>query len=159
MSEDAARPRRRWPRRLALGLGLCLLLAQLIRPARTNPPEQGSAPLDGADAHTRLVLERACLDCHSNRTRWPWYSNVAPVSWLVIHDVNEGRENVNFSEWSRVSPEERGKLLDESCAEVREGEMPPFTYGLVHRDAHLDAADVAAICAWARDTGARAASE
>ncbi|HVJ20025.1 MAG TPA: heme-binding domain-containing protein [Polyangiaceae bacterium] len=103
------------------------LLIQLVPYGRdhSNPPvvqePRWDRPL------TRELAARACFDCHSNKTRWPWYSHVAPVSWLVQHDVDEGRRVVNFSEWGRPY-EEAG----ESAETVVEGTMPPVTYLLTH---------------------------
>ncbi len=98
----------------------------------TNPPV-GSEPAWDSPA-TRATAVVACFDCHSNQTVWPWYSNIAPISWLVQHDVDEGREALNYSEWGR------GQEGDDSAELVREGEMPPFAYLLTHPDARLSGA-------------------
>ncbi|HEU0035934.1 MAG TPA: heme-binding domain-containing protein [Kofleriaceae bacterium] len=81
---------------------------------------------------TRVLAERACFDCHSNQTRWPWYSHVAPMSWLVQNHVDEGRAVLNFSEWNRAQHE-----AGEAGESVREGEMPPRSYVLLHPEARL----------------------
>ncbi len=86
---------------------------------------------------TRALAKRACFDCHSNETEWPAYASIAPVSWLVQHDVDAGRAVLNFSEWTR--PQKEAK---EAAAEVREGEMPPTAYTLIHAHARLSAADL-----------------
>ena len=85
----------------------------------------------------RTLARQACFDCHSNETEWPAYASIAPVSWLVQHDVDEGRTVLNFSEWTR--PQKEAK---EAAAEVREGEMPPTAYRLIHPHARLSAADL-----------------
>jgi mono/diheme cytochrome c family protein len=82
---------------------------------------------------TRELFARACADCHSNETKWPWYSNIAPVSWLVQHDVDEGREHFNVSMWG-VQKKNEG---DEAVKEVKEGEMPPCAYTAAHPEAKL----------------------
>ena len=82
------------------------------------------------------MAKQACFDCHSNETEWPAYANIAPASWLVQHDVDEGRAVLNFSEWQR--PQEKAKKAAE---ELREGEMPPAAYLLVHAHARLSTAD------------------
>jgi hypothetical protein len=87
---------------------------------------------------TRAYAVTACFDCHSNQAVWPWYSNIAPVSWLVQHDVDEGRVVLNYSDWGRA---QEG---DESAGAVSEGEMPPFVYILTHPDANFSEADKAA---------------
>ncbi len=79
-----------------------------------------------ANPETRVLAKRACFDCHSNETTWPWYSNVAPISWLVYRDVEEARANMNFSEWnSHLEPGEIAEV-------VSEGRMPPPQYLLIH---------------------------
>lgn len=83
---------------------------------------------------TRALAVRACFDCHSNETRWPWYSHVAPASWLVRRDVEVGRQELNFSDWTGAYEEE-----DESAESVIEGEMPPAAYRLLHSSARLSA--------------------
>lgn len=100
-----------------------------------NPPVVAEPSWDSAQ--TRELAARACFDCHSNETVWPWYSNVAPVSWLVQRDVDEGREELNYSEWNR--PQEG----DESAETVIEGSMPPRSYLLTHADARLTDAELA----------------
>jgi hypothetical protein len=102
-----------------------------------NPPVTAEPSWDSA--LTRDLTVRACYDCHSNETVWPWYSNVAPVSWLVQRDVDEGREELNYSEWNRAH--EGG----ESAETVREGSMPPRSYLLTHPDARLTDAELAAL--------------
>lgn len=82
---------------------------------------------------TRQLAKTACFDCHSNETVWPWYSHVAPVSWLVQRDVEKGRKDLNFSRWADGENEE----LEEAAEEVREGEMPMPIYLLTHGDARL----------------------
>ena len=101
----------------------------------SNPPVTGEPTWDSAD--TRALAKRACFDCHSNETTWPWYSKVAPVSWLVQSDVNSGREQLNFSEWNRPQDGETGEIGET----IREGSMPPWYYVLLHSDAKLNGAE------------------
>ncbi|NOT28867.1 MAG: heme-binding domain-containing protein [Planctomycetes bacterium] len=98
------------------------------------PPVLGEPTWDSA--RTRELARRACFDCHSSETRWPWYTHVAPVSWLVQHDVDEGRAVLDFTAWTRPSEE-----ASESAESVLEGEMPPRPYLWLHPSARLDAAD------------------
>lgn len=86
-----------------------------------NPPVRAEPPWDSG--RTRALAVRACFDCHSNETVWPWYSNVAPVSWLIQRDVKKGRRELNFSEWDRPQKEAR-----ESAETIRRGKMPPWYY-------------------------------
>jgi hypothetical protein len=101
------------------------------------------------------VLRRACFDCHSNETRWPWYSRVFPVSWLVSHDVQEGRGQVNFSRWGEYDPFDRADMLDKMCDLSSKQRMPLWQYRLMHADARLATADVAALCGWTKAEAAR----
>jgi hypothetical protein len=118
---------------LAGALGLILVLIQFlpVGAPRTNPPVVAEPSWDSV--RTRELFYRACADCHSNETRWPWYSKVAPVSWLVSHDVAEAREHLNVSEWNR--PQRHAK---DAAEEVREGEMPLKIYLPAHPEAWLD---------------------
>jgi len=97
----------------------------------TNPPVIKEPKWDSQE--TRELFMRACGDCHSNETKWPWYSNIAPISWLVYKDVQEGREHFNVSMWG-VQKKNKG---DEAYEELKEGEMPPFIYLLAHPEARL----------------------
>lgn len=87
------------------------------------------------------------MDCHSNETRWPWYSRVAPVSWLVASDVERGRAAMNFSEWS-ARPEVGASLLYAACEAARSARMPPAPYLILHPEARLSHADVQVLCSW-----------
>jgi Haem-binding domain len=93
------------------------------------------------------ILDRSCRDCHSNRTAWPWYSHVAPVSWVISKHVNEGREILNFSEWGAQLPSEGERIL--ICDAVSDGRMPLSGYTAIHRNARLSKQDVEVICEWA----------
>jgi hypothetical protein len=84
------------------------------------------------------ILKTSCYDCHSNETRYPWYSNIAPVKWLIIRDVSNGREELNFSNWKSLNIKDKIKLLDKIAEEVDENSMPLPIYTLIHRDATLN---------------------
>src|SRR5690349_8834132 len=116
------------------------VLIQLVRPARTNPttdPTRTMLAIVHPPAPVQAVLERGCRDCHSNDTRWPWYSNVAPMSWFVIDHVNHGRRHFNYSDWSSYNDDDQDKLLGSICSLTRRGRMPLPSYLLIHRDARL----------------------
>jgi mono/diheme cytochrome c family protein len=112
-----------WIRRVVIGLIVILVIIQLMPYGRdhTNPPARAEPAWDSP--RTRELAARACFDCHSNETIWPWYSNIAPVSWLIEWDVKKGREELNLSEWNRSQKEAR-----ESASAVRKGSMPPWYY-------------------------------
>lgn len=124
---------KRFFKRLSLALLIMFLGIQLIPYGRehSNPPITKEPAWD--TPQTRELAKAACFDCHSNETRWPWYSYVAPVSWLVARDVEEGREHLNFSEWDRPQHD-----AEEAAEELLEGEMPLWFYPLLHPAARLD---------------------
>jgi mono/diheme cytochrome c family protein len=93
-------------------------------------------------ARTKQLATQACFDCHSNQTEWPWYSSIAPASWLVYRDVQEGRSRLNFSEWPANMSAQAGAFIGNEAAElVTSGEMPPLQYRLAHSDARLSDAE------------------
>lgn len=140
-----------WLKRSLLAAIVVLVVIQIFRPSKKNPSSDPkldiTATVEVAPA-VAAIYSRACRDCHSNRTVWPWYSNIAPVSWLVVYDVNHGRSAMNFSEWSAYGAEKRRKLREEICDEVSEGEMPGAGYTSMHPDAKLADADVQEVCRW-----------
>jgi len=129
---------------------------QFIRPSHANPPvDPARSLLPKAPADVRTILDRSCRDCHSNETRWPLYSQVAPMSWLVASHVRDGRDRFNYSEWGTYDSDEQDKLLGGLCSLPKRGRMPLPSYLWIHRDAGVSAADVATLCAWSekmRDT-------
>jgi mono/diheme cytochrome c family protein len=127
--------RRSWVRS-GLVLVLAFLAIQFVPYGRDhlNPPV-GAEPIWDTP-QTRALARQACFDCHSNETEWPAYSRVAPVSWLIQHDVYEGRSALNFSEWQR-----KQKEANEAAEKVLEGEMPLRIYRVMHAHARLSAAD------------------
>jgi hypothetical protein len=133
----------------ALLLVVAAAAAQLHRPERTNPPVDPGASFEAVvkpPAQAAAVLERSCRDCHSHRTEWPWYSSVAPMSWVVARDVNQGRAHLNLSRWNVYSDEMSGVRINQMCEEVKTGEMPPKYYTPLHPEARPGATGVAAVC-------------
>ena len=127
---------------------------QFVRPARVNPPVvagQSIEELAPLPQDVSKVLNRSCMDCHSNRTVWPWYSNVSPVSWFLKGHVDDGRRHLNFSRWARYDLRERAVLLNEICRTAKGGAMPLSSYTLIHRDAVLKTSDVSTLCRWSGD--------
>ncbi len=133
-SQRAVRPRnaQRIGAIVLAGFMLLMLLLQLVPHGRehTNPPVIAEPAWDSPQ--TRALFFRACADCHSNETKWPWYSNIAPASWLITRDVMQGREEFNVSEWGR--PDNEG---DDAAKLVQNGEMPPWFYLPLHPEANL----------------------
>jgi hypothetical protein len=124
-----------------------LVAIQLVPVSRTSGT--GSVDAVGAPADVLALLRRACADCHSPATVWPWYSRIAPVSWLVAHDVNHGREHLDFSTLRTLGARKQAKLLREIAGEVEEHAMPPRLYRLVHPEARLSEAERRVIVDWA----------
>ncbi len=130
---------------------VAFILAQFFgnRPGvkKENPNDlMATSPVPGDVAS---LLRHACYDCHSNETVYPWYARVAPVSWLINHDVEEGREELNFSEWNSLKPAKKLKKLDKIKEEVvEEGDMPMAIYVVLHKKARLSDADRQKIGAW-----------
>jgi Haem-binding domain len=104
-----------------------------------NPPPEVAA-----------IFKRSCMDCHSNHTVWPWYSYVAPMSWLVERDVHRGRVHMNLSDWDQYTFKQREKLLADIASAVKNREMPLPQYTLVHRQAKLSDAETDVVYGWAR---------
>ena len=127
----------KWIRWTGLGLVGLIGLLQIIPvwALRTNPPVV-SEP-NWPSPETKALAQRACYDCHSNETVWPWYSYVAPLSWLVIIDTVRGRREMNFSDWANAAPDDP----DEMEEVIEEGEMPPANYLLLHPAAQLTSAE------------------
>lgn len=132
----------------AVAVGFVAL--QLVPLDRDNPPiESGLSAPDAIQA----LLERSCYDCHSHETRWRWYGYVAPVSFLVAHDVHEARDKMNFSTWKAYRPDERADMIGEALEEVSEDAMPPWHYLIMHPSARLSETDRDLLAAWARTAG------
>ena len=127
---------RRFLRRFALVLVVLLVAVQFVPYGRShsNPPVAKEPAWDSP--RTRELAARVCFDCHSNETHWPWYAHVAPASWLLQSDVEEGREHLNFSEFDRTQ-----RHADEAAHELEEGEMPLWFYTPLHLGARLDEAE------------------
>ena len=147
---------------LVVLIGVVLIAIQFVRPARTNPAVDQTQMMQShlqVPPHVAAILDRSCHDCHSNATRWPWYSNVAPASWFLIDHVNEGRQHLNFSEWGKLDKRRADKRLEEMCEQVQDKLMPIESYTWIHRSAKLSDADIKAICDWTEAEQARLAQQ
>ncbi|MCB1032496.1 MAG: heme-binding domain-containing protein [Acidobacteria bacterium] len=134
-------------RYVLLTLGVALVAVQFFPVERSNPPVEQDL---GAPPEVDAILRRSCYDCHSNETVWPWYSKIAPVSWLVVHDVEEGREEMNFSIWNRYSAKRRAKKVEEIWEEVEEDEMPLRLYTLAHPRTRLSSEEKLLLESWTK---------
>jgi hypothetical protein len=140
---------KRWLKIIAVGFAVALVAVQFVRVARGNPTER-SQP--AALSEVQALLQGACYDCHSNETRWPWYSYVAPMSFLIARDVTEGRRELNFSTWSQYNERRKARKLKEIAEQVEQGKMPQWYYVSLHPDAKLSPADRELIVKWAKQS-------
>ena len=140
-------------KRAALVIVAALVVGQAIRPNRTNPPVDPTQTL-AATLHPPATimanLDRGCRDCHSSDTVWPWYTSVSPLSWWIVHHVDEGRREVSFSEWGTLDVRRQFKKLGDICEQVEKGDMPIESYLLIHREARLDDEERRQICDWTK---------
>lgn len=133
--------------KIIIGVAAFVLVAQLVPyPPAENPPVTQEVP---AHPEARAILQKACYDCHSNGTTWPWYSHVIPAKWFVRQHVVEGREHLNFSTWDAYSPERAAHKLEEVVEMVENRAMPLGSYVRMHPEADLTQADRDRIIAWA----------
>ncbi|HWO02510.1 MAG TPA: heme-binding domain-containing protein [Blastocatellia bacterium] len=137
----------------ATGLVVLFLAAQFVRPAKTNPVSDESRAIQ---SHVEMspevsdILGRACYDCHSNATDWPWYSKVAPVSWFLVSDVNDGRRHLNFSDWAKYDRGKAAKKMQEIDEEVTSKAMPLSSYTWLHPEARLSDQERTLVSDWAK---------
>ena len=140
-------------KKIFLGLALLLVAIQFVRPAKNL----SAAPAGQDDLavryppppEVRRILETACYDCHSNHTRYPWYAEVQPVGWWLKSHIDDGKRDLNFSEFGAYSTKKQGKKLGAIYDEVIDRKMPLSSYTWIHRDAKLTDAQIKAFCDWA----------
>lgn len=138
-------------KKIILGLLAFLILIQFIRVDKTNPPvepQNDFVTITQAPAEIVSLLRTACYDCHSNETTYPWYFNVAPISWWAKDHVNDGRKHLNYSIWGTYKKERQQHKLEEMYSEVEEGEMPLSSYTLMHGNATLTPEQTKALTDW-----------
>ncbi|MGC2322176.1 MAG: heme-binding domain-containing protein [Terriglobales bacterium] len=138
-------------KRVALAGLVVFLAVQAIPVDRRNSPVDSSRTIFASEAmplNVAGVLRRSCQDCHSNETHWPWYSYVAPMSWIVATDVHKARRQMNFSEWAGYSEKKREERLNGICEQVVNGDMPEGKYALIHRRARVSEDERHAVCQW-----------
>jgi Haem-binding domain len=140
-------------KRLLLGFGVLLLLIQFVRLNRSAPEYDESLSMASNTELTpqvEAIFDRSCNDCHSEETVWPWYSEVAPISWLLIDHVKEGRDEFSTPAFGSYSPKRASRKLKEICEQVEAGEMPLRTYEWLHPKSALSDSDVEALCNWTK---------
>src|SRR5215831_18493934 len=136
----------------SFSLALCCVAASLlVHPLPDRISDHAAAPLfQGAQIPPSVtnIFSHACIDCHSEKTRWPWYSRVAPVSWLIESDVKRAREHLNLSRWDSFHAADQRLLLTAIATVIENGEMPPTRYAILHREAKLSAYESVAVIEW-----------
>jgi hypothetical protein len=139
-------------KKLFLGLALLFLALQFVRPAKNLSPAPGPNDITAkvaVPADVQRVFAKACYDCHSDHTRYPWYAEVQPVAWWLSSHIHDGKQHLNFSEFGAYNPKTADRKLKQIGREVNDGSMPLKSYTWIHRDAILTAAEIKLISDWA----------
>lgn len=129
-------------RKVLIALLIVIVMIQFIRIDKNNPtvnPENDFLKITAADAEVSSIIKTSCYDCHSNESKYPWYTNIAPVSWWIKHHINEGREELNFSEWGTYREKRKNHKMEECVELVEAEEMPMGNYTWMHSEAKLSA--------------------
>jgi hypothetical protein len=142
-------------KRTGIALLSLFVVAQFIPVKRNDPQVDQSRSIYAKEKipqQVKTVFEGSCANCHSDHTTWPWYSYVAPVSWMIAHDVHDARKKMNFSEWAGYSANKREEKLEDICEQLTDGDMPDPKYLLVHGSARITPAQRDAVCQWTEDS-------
>lgn len=129
---------------------LVLILIQVIQPKKNQSKDYTN------DISTEIkipkevqeIIKTSCADCHSNNTAYPWYNNIAPVSWFLAYHVNDGKEHLNFSEWTLYNKNQKNHIIKEMKEEIKKGGMPLFSYTLIHKNTSLTDQQSTAFLNW-----------
>ena len=140
----------------AVVLVAAFIIAQFIRPNFSNPPVVPGETLEDSTAvpaEVQMIMSRSCNDCHSNKTVYPWYTQITPSNWFLANHVEDGRKQVNFSVWNTYTLKKKAKKLEEICEQLNQKEMPLPSYLWIHRDAKLTDDQAKLLCDWATEEG------
>jgi len=141
-------------KKIIIGLIATLVIIQFFRIDKTNPTSDATLELFAVEqvpTELERIVKTSCFDCHSNQVTYPWYSNVAPVSWVVKKHINEGRDELNFSEWGSYSIKRKLHKLEEIEEMVGDAEMPLPGYLLIHGEARLSKSQQKSLVKWAKE--------
>ena len=143
---------------IAIVLVAAFAVIQFIRPDFTNPPVVQADTLEAnlqVPENVKTILDRSCKDCHTNETRYPWYSYIQPSAWFLANHIAEGRGQLNYSTWKTYPAAKQRRKLSQVCEQVQSGEMPLPSYLWVHRDAQMSDADIRILCDWTEAASAK----
>lgn len=140
-------------KKIGLGLLVCLVIIQFLRPAKNTNTVDANKQIIAVAAvpeNVNVILKKACNDCHSNNTNYPWYSNIQPVYFWLNDHIKEGKREINFDEFATYRLRRQYHKMEELIEQVKEGEMPLSSYTLIHKDAKLTDAEKATLTGWAQ---------
>jgi hypothetical protein len=138
------------------------IVIQFFRPDFTNPPVVAEQTLEAnvqLPENVRMILSRSCADCHSNATVYPWYSKIQPAAWFLAEHIDQGRRELNFSEWGKLENSRKIRKLEEVCEQVESREMPLPSYLWIHRDARMSDEEIKILCDWTKIESAKITAE
>ncbi len=141
---------------IVLAVAVSFIVIQFFQIDKTNAAINESETIDAVlsvPTDVKIILGKACNDCHTNSTVYPWYSYVQPNGWFLKDHITEGRKELNFSIFATYEPRRRAKKLEEICEQVSSGEMPLPSYLWIHRDAILTETEKKALCDWTKTVG------
>lgn len=139
-------------KKILIGLLIVLVVIQFVRPEKNTSGTVGANDIrvsNPVSANVLSVLKRACFDCHSNNTNYPWYANIQPLGWWLQNHINEGKEELNFSEFGTYSAKKAAHKLEETAEMVEEKEMPLESYTWIHKNAKLTPDEIKLVADWA----------
>lgn len=145
---------------VVLLLAVAFVIIQFFRPDFTNPPVTQAETLEASTQvpeNVEAILTTSCKDCHSNETKYPWYSNIQPSAWFLAHHIEEGRHEMNLSVWNTYEMKRKRRKLSQMCEQIESQEMPLPSYLWIHRDAKLTDEQVKTLCDWTTQESARLA--
>jgi len=148
-------------KKILIGIIAIFIVIQFIHPQKNISAAPGGQHIEKLylmSDSVKTVLQKACYDCHSNNTRYPWYNNIQPVAWWLRHHIDEGKDELNFSEFGTYKPKRQLKKLKEITHEVQEGDMPLDSYTWTHKDAILTDAEKNLVIDWATATARQIAA-
>ena len=141
---------------VAIALAATFIAIQFIRPVFTNPPVNQAETLEASmqvPENVEAILTTSCKDCHSNETKYPWYSNVQPSAWFLADHIKDGRQHLNLSVWNTYETSRKKRKISEICEQVESREMPLPSYLYIHWNAKLSDEQIKILCDWTKQEG------